>query len=215
MSQQPGAAAHATTSEETEGSGPGTGDTGRGAPAPPLRMVLESILLVVDEPVPATLLAQVCGRPVAEVTAELAGLAGEYTAGGRGFDLRSVAGGWRLYSRGECADYVERFVLDGQHARLTQAALETLAVVAYRQPVTRARVAAVRGVNVDGVIRTLVARGLVTEAGTDADSGGVLYRTTSMFVERLGLESLEELPELAQFLPDPDLVDQEEGSTST
>ncbi len=133
---------------------------------------------------------------------DLQALAEDYSCAGRGFELRLVAGGWRMYTRPDCAAYVERFVLDGQQARLTQAALETLAVIAYRQPVTRARVSAVRGVNVDGVVRTLLARGLITEAGTDADTGGVLYRTTPLLLERLGLTSLEELPPLAPLLPE-------------
>jgi segregation and condensation protein B len=169
---------------------------------PSLRTVLESLLLVTDEPVSEVVLAQVAEQPVPEVLAALQELARDYTEQGRGFDLRQVAGGWRLYTREECAPYVERFVLDGQSARLTQAALETLAVIAYRQPVTRARVSAVRGVNVDGVVRTLVARGLVVEAGTDSDSTATLYRTTGLLLERLGLRSLEELPSLAPFLPD-------------
>lgn len=169
---------------------------------PSLAQALEAILMVVDEPVAEITLAQVLERPTAEVAAALRTLSAEYTASGRGFDLREVAGGWRFYTRAECAALVERFVRDGQQARLTQAALETLAVVAYRQPVSRARVAAVRGVSSDGVMRTLVARGLVEEAGTDPESQAVLYRTTSYFLERLGLRSLDELPELAPFLPD-------------
>ncbi|WP_084956441.1 SMC-Scp complex subunit ScpB [Thermoactinospora rubra] len=169
---------------------------------PGLRAALEAILMVVDEPVAEVTLAQVLERPTHEVAEALRGLSEEYTAAGRGFDLRQVAGGWRFYTRADCAPVVERFVRDGQQTRLTQAALETLAVVAYRQPVSRARVAAVRGVNSDGVMRTLVARGLVEEAGTDPESQAVLYRTTSYFLERLGLKSLEELPELAPFLPD-------------
>ncbi|MEV4458594.1 SMC-Scp complex subunit ScpB [Microbispora sp. NPDC004025] len=167
-----------------------------------LTAALEAILMVVDEPVAEVTLAQVLERPTVEVAAALRALSEEYTASGRGFDLREVAGGWRFYTRAECAALVERFVRDGQQARLTQAALETLAVVAYRQPVSRARVAAVRGVSSDGVMRTLVARGLVEEAGTDPESQAVLYRTTSYFLERLGLRSLDELPELAPFLPD-------------
>ncbi|MFC6077120.1 SMC-Scp complex subunit ScpB [Microbispora bryophytorum] len=167
-----------------------------------LAAALEAILMVVDEPVAEVTLAQVLERPTAEVAAALRALSEEYTAAGRGFDLREVAGGWRFYTRAEYAALVERFVRDGQQARLTQAALETLAVVAYRQPVSRARVAAVRGVSSDGVMRTLVARGLVEEAGTDPESQAVLYRTTSYFLERLGLRSLDELPELAPFLPD-------------
>ncbi|GLW12268.1 segregation and condensation protein B [Microtetraspora sp. NBRC 13810] len=169
---------------------------------PTLRAALEAILLVIDEPVAEITLAQVVERPTHEVAAALRELSQEYTEGGRGFDLREVAGGWRYYTRAECAPLVERFVRDGQQTRLTQAALETLSVVAYRQPVSRARVAAIRGVNSDGVMRTLVARGLVEEAGTDPESQAVLYRTTSYFLERLGLRSLDELPELAPFLPD-------------
>ncbi|WP_424534550.1 SMC-Scp complex subunit ScpB [Sphaerisporangium viridialbum] len=169
---------------------------------PSLRAALEAILLVVDEPVAEVTLAQVLERPSREIAEALTALSAEYTAAGRGFDLREVAGGWRLYTRAECAALVERFVRDGQQTRLTQAALETLAVVAYRQPVSRARVAAVRGVNSDGVMRTLTARGLVEEAGTDPESQAMLYRTSSYFLERLGLRSLEELPALAPFLPD-------------
>jgi segregation and condensation protein B len=181
---------------------------------PPLRQALEAVLLVADEPIAEVMLAQVLERPTDEVAATLRTLADEYDAHGRGFELRSVAGGWRFYTRAECAPVVERFVLDGQQARLTQAALETLAVVAYRQPVARARVAAVRGVNVDGVMRTLVSRGLVEEAGTEPESGAILYRTTSYFLERLGLSSLDELPELAPHLPTVDVATAlgEEGS---
>jgi len=166
------------------------------------RACLEAILLVADEPVPDNLLAQVLERPTEEVTALLRELADSYTAEQRGFDLREVAGGWRLYTRAECAAVVERFVSDGQEVRLTQAALETLAVVAYRQPVSRARVSAVRGVNCDGVIRTLVLRGLIEEAGNDADTGAILFRTTTYFLERLGLARLSDLPDLGPFLPD-------------
>ncbi|GGP08216.1 hypothetical protein GCM10012278_39040 [Nonomuraea glycinis] len=169
---------------------------------PGLKAALEAIMLVVDEPVAEITLAQVLERPTQEVAAALRELSEEYTAAARGFDLRQVAGGWRYYTRADCAQLVERFVRDGQQTRLTQAALETLAVVAYRQPVSRARVAAVRGVNSDGVIRTLVARGLVEEAGSDPESQALLYRTSSYFLERLGLKDLSELPELAPFLPD-------------
>lgn len=174
---------------------------------PPLRQALEAVLMVVDEPVTEIGLAQVVERPTDEVAATLHELAAEYTREGRGFDLRRVAGGWRFYTRPECAPVVDRFVLDGQQARLTQAGLETLAVVAYRQPVSRARVSAVRGVNVDGVMRTLLARGLVEEAGADPDSGALLYRTTGYFLERLGLDSLDDLPDLAPYLPAADTLD--------
>jgi segregation and condensation protein B len=167
-----------------------------------LRASLEAILLVADEPVPVVVLAQVLERPRNEVAAELSDLTAAYTAEGRGFELREVAGGWRFYTREDYAPLVERFVSDGQEVRLTQAALETLAVVAYRQPVSRSRVSAVRGVNCDGVMRTLVLRGLVEEAGTDPETGAILYRTTGYFLERLGLASLEDLPDLAPFLPE-------------
>lgn len=176
-----------------------------------LRAALEAILLVVDEPVGELVLAQTVEQPTDRVATALAALAEDYAAAGRGFELRRAAGGWRLYTRPEQAPYVERFVLDGQQARLTQAALETLAVVAYRQPVSRSRVAAIRGVNCDAVFRTLLTRGLVQEAGIEPDSGAHLYRTTSVFLEKLGLDSVEQLPPLAPFLPedvsalDPDI----------
>jgi segregation and condensation protein B len=184
---------------------------------PGLRSCLEAILLVVDEPVPEIVIAQVLERPRGEVTAALRELAASYDAEQRGFDLREVAGGWRFYTRAECAPVVERFVRDGQEVRLTQAALETLAVVAYRQPVSRARVSAVRGVSCDSVLRTLTLRGLVEESGTDAETGAILYRTTGYFLERLGLASLAELPELAPFLPEhvedvEDAVDERQES---
>ena len=167
-----------------------------------LRASLEAILLVADEPVAVVVLAQVLECPKDQVAAELAELAAAYTEEQRGFDLREIAGGWRFYTREEYAPVVERFIQDGQEVRLTQAALETLAVVAYRQPVSRARVSAVRGVNCDGVIRTLVLRGLVEDSGTDPESGAILYRTTGYFLERLGMASLDELPDLAPFLPE-------------
>jgi segregation and condensation protein B len=169
---------------------------------PGLRASLEAILLVADEPVPAVVLAQVLERPTGEITELLRQTAAAYAAEERGFDLREIAGGWRFYTREECAPVVERFVSEGQEVRLTQAALETLAVVAYRQPVSRARVSAVRGVNCDGVMRTLTLRGLVEDSGTDPETGAILYRTTSYFLERLGLASLDELPDLAPFLPE-------------
>ncbi|MET8553144.1 SMC-Scp complex subunit ScpB [Micromonospora zamorensis] len=167
-----------------------------------LRGALEAILLVVDEPVSELVLAQVLEQPAERVGPMLDEIAAGYTAAGHGFELRRAAGGWRLYTRPEYATYVERFVLDGQSVRLTQAALETLAVVAYKQPVTRSRISAIRGVNCDGVIRTLVTRGLVEECGTETDSGAFLYRTTTLFLEKLGLNTVDELPPLAPFLPD-------------
>jgi segregation and condensation protein B len=177
-----------------------------------LRPAVEAILLVVDTPVADITLAQVLERPTADVRAVLDELAAEYAAQSRGMDLRQVAGGWRLYTRSEYAPYVERFVLDGQQARLTQAALETLAVVAYRQPVTRARVSAIRGVGVDGVIRTLLTRGLIEECGAEHETGAHLYRTTTLFLEKLGLDSLAQLPPLAPLLPEIEALDDVIGS---
>lgn len=174
------------------------------AAGPTLRAALEALLLVVEEPVTPDLLAAAVGESVEVVTAALTDLAEEYDEAGRGFELRAVAGGWRFYTRAVCSPVIERFLLEGQPARLSQAALETLAVIAYRQPVTRARVAAVRGVNVDGVVRTLLSRGLITEAGSEADSGAVLLATSALFLERLGLRSLTELPSLAPLLPELD-----------
>ncbi|SBT38646.1 SMC-Scp complex subunit ScpB [Micromonospora auratinigra] len=167
-----------------------------------LRGALEAILLVVDQPVSELTLAQVLDQAPERIGPMLDDIAAGYTAAGHGFELRRAAGGWRLYTRPEYATYVERFVLEGQTVRLTQAALETLAVIAYRQPVTRSRISAIRGVNCDGVIRTLVTRGLIEEAGTETDSGAFLYRTTTMFLEKLGLNSVDDLPPLAPFLPD-------------
>ncbi|WP_328348333.1 SMC-Scp complex subunit ScpB [Micromonospora sp. NBC_00421] len=167
-----------------------------------LRGALEAILLVVDEPVSELVLAQVLEQSPERIGPVLDDIAAGYTAAGHGFELRRAAGGWRLYTRPEYATHVERFVLDGQSVRLTQAALETLAVIAYKQPVTRGRVSAIRGVNCDGVLRTLVSRGLVEECGAEPDSGAFLYRTTTMFLEKLGLDSVADLPPLAPFLPD-------------
>ena len=176
-----------------------------------LKPALEAVLMVVDEPATEDHLAKVLQRPRRQVADALRELADEYTVQGRGFELRRVAGGWRYCTREEHAEVVEKFVLEGQQARLTQAALETLAVVAYKQPVSRARISAVRGVNVDGVVRTLVTRGLVEEAGRDPESSAVVYRTTAYFLERIGLDSLDGLPELAPLLPDLDDLDELPG----
>ena len=183
-------------------------------PVAELRPALEAVLMVADQPLDHVTLASAVGYPPEEVRSALAELSAEYAEQGRGFDLRNVAGGWRFYTREEYAAVVERFVLDGQQARLTQAALETLAVVAYKQPVSRARVSAIRGVNVDGVMRTLVARGLVEEAGQDSETTATLYRTTSYFLERIGITSLEELPELAPYLPEMADIDELAASES-
>lgn len=172
-----------------------------------LTRVLEALLLVVDTPVSSETLASATEQPVYRIADTLHRMAAEFTARASGIDLREVAGGWRMYTRARYAPYVERLLLDGSRSKLTRAALETLAVVAYRQPVTRARVSAVRGVNVDAVIRTLVARGLITEAGNDSDTGATMFSTTELFLERLGLSSLTELPDIAPLLPDVDVID--------
>jgi segregation and condensation protein B len=167
-----------------------------------LAAALEAILLVTTEPVTELHLAQVLQQPAGRVAATLERVANGYTDRGYGIDLRRAAGGWRLYTRAEYADYVERF--QGTAARrtpLTAAGLETLAVIAYKQPSTRARISAIRGVNCDGVMKTLTAGGWIEVCGTDPDTGGFLYRTTVMFLERLGLADVSDLPPLAPFMP--------------
>ncbi|MDX8034285.1 SMC-Scp complex subunit ScpB [Lentzea sp. BCCO 10_0856] len=168
---------------------------------------IESVLLVVDSPIAEDQLSSALEQPVKRIKEALRRLSTRYTESGSGIDLRRAGDGWRFYTRDRYAPFVEKLLLDGQRAKLTRAALETLAVIAYRQPVTRARIAAVRGVNVDGVIRTLVARGLIEETGTDSDTGGILYRTTELFLERLGLSSLADLPAIAPLLPEVDAID--------
>lgn len=183
-------------------------DDGVSLGAPSLRAALEALLMVAEEPMTSSTLATLTRTPQEAVVTTLHDLAQEYAVQERGFDLRELAGGWRFWTRDNCAQVVERFVLDGQHGRLSQAGLETLAVVAYRQPVTRARISAIRGVNVDGVVRTLVTRGLIEETGHDNETGAHLYRTTSYFLERLGLKTLAELPSIAAHLPMPDNVEE-------
>lgn len=183
-------------------------DDGVSLGAPSLRAALEALLMVAEEPMTSSTLATLTRTPQEAVVTTLHDLAQEYAVQERGFDLRELAGGWRFWTRDNCAQVVERFVLDGQHGRLSQAGLETLAVVAYRQPVTRARISAIRGVNVDGVVRTLVTRGLIEETGHDNETGAHLYRTTSYFLERLGLKTLAELPPIAAHLPMPDNVEE-------
>jgi segregation and condensation protein B len=177
-------------------------DIGDELPAPSLGAALEALLIVAVEPQSTVELAEATRQPVDMVESRLRELSEEYAGQERGFALREVAGGWRFYTSESCSGMVERWVLDGQQARLTQAALETLAVIAYRQPVSRARISAVRGVNVDGVLRTLQSRGLIEEAGTDPSSQAILFRTTPYFLERMGIASLEDLPDLAEHLPD-------------
>jgi segregation and condensation protein B len=167
---------------------------------------IEAILMVVDEPVTELTLASVLEVTVDQVVDALESLVPSYED--RGFTLRAINGGWRFYSHPDCSAVVEKFVLDGQQNRLTQAALETLAVIAYRQPVSRARVSAIRGVNVEAVMKTLIIRGLVDEYGIENETGAILYKTTSYFLERLGLNALTDLPPLAPHLPDLDGLDE-------
>jgi segregation and condensation protein B len=171
-----------------------------------LERSIEAILMVVDEPVTELTLASVLEVTVDEVVLALERLSGSYEE--RGFALKPINGGWRFYSHPDFHVAVEKFVLDGQQNRLTQAALETLAVIAYRQPVSRARVSAIRGVNVEAVMKTLISRGLVEEYGVEPETGAILYKTTSYFLERLGLNNLEDLPALAPYLPDLDRLDE-------
>jgi segregation and condensation protein B len=187
----------------------GLPDIAEAAPLDPeeLGSVLEALLLVVDAPVSVEALAAATQQPVYRIATRLQQMAEELTARDSGIDLRKTSEGWRMYTRARFAPYVEKLLLDGARSKLTRAALETLAVVAYRQPVTRARVSAVRGVNVDAVMRTLLARGLITEAGVDEDTGAVTFATTDLFLERLGLTSLTDLPDIAPLLPDVDSIE--------
>ena len=188
---------------------PGLADPAEPADPDPdeLGSVLEALLLVVDTPVTVEALAAATQQPVYRITTKLQQMADELTERDSGIDLRKTSEGWRMYTRARFAPYVEKLLLDGARSKLTRAALETLAVVAYRQPVTRARVSAVRGVNVDAVMRTLLARGLITEAGVDDDTGAVTFATTELFLERLGLDSLADLPDIAPLLPDVDTIE--------
>ena len=169
--------------------------------------------MVADAPVEPNLLAQLLEVSPARVEELCAELETSYRNEDRGFELVRVAGGYRFQSHADLAPYVERFVLEGQSARLSAAALETLAIVAYKQPVSRAQIASIRGVNADGVIRTLQARGFIAEVGRDPGPGqAVLYGTTTLLLERLGLDRIEELPPLAQFVPGPEIMDALEHS---
>lgn len=176
---------------------------------------VEAILMVIEEPVTEAQLASALNVPVDVIQGVMHDLASDYygATGGRsrGFELRPVAGGWRIFSHPAYAEAVNRFITDGQTARLTQAALETLAVIAYRQPVSRGRISAIRGVNVDGVVRTLMARGLIEESGVEGESGAVLYQTSAYFLERMGMTSVDDLPPLAPYLPDVEGLDEIDG----
>ncbi len=171
------------------------------------RAAIEAVLMVVEEPVTDAALAAALELPVEDVREHLHALESAYADGEHGFTVRNVGGGWRFYSHPAHSHVVERFILDGQQSRLTTASLETLAVIAYRQPISRARVGAVRGVNVDGVVRTLLTRGLITEVSKDEESGATLYGTTPYFLERMGLNDLDDLPDLAPYLPDEAVLD--------
>lgn len=180
-----------------------------------LRKVTESILLLADEPVPARLIGEVLERPRAEIEGLLAALAASYAAEDRGFVLREVAGGWRLYTDPAAAPWLERFVTTHSHTRLTGAALEVLAIIAYRQPVSRVQISEIRGVESDGVVRTLLLRGLITESGRDHGPGSpVLFTVSDDFLERMGLRSVEELPPLAGFMPDSEAMEDMEAKLS-
>lgn len=169
---------------------------------------LEAIVLVAEEPIPTGLLAQLTEVAVTEVRRRLLALADGYRRERRGFQLVEIGGGWRFQTHPDLAPYVERYVLDGQSTRLSAAALETLAIVAYKQPVSRAQVASIRGVNADGVIRTLQQRGLITEVARDSGPGqATLYGTTRLFLERLGLNHVQDLPALADFVPPGDVLE--------
>lgn len=177
-------------------------------PIDPLRAGVESILLVVDTPVAAEDMARALDVSASDVRDVLREIEYEYRARRSGIELRETDEGWRFYTAHAHASAVERFLLDGSQSKLSRAAMETLAVVAYRQPATRAQVSGVRGVNVDGVMRTLVARGLIAESGEDPATGAHLYVTTTLFLELLGIDSLDQLPDLAPLLPEVDLIDE-------
>lgn len=171
-----------------------------------IHRIIEALLFVSTDPVPANQIAQLTETPLVEVEEALQELGDSYA--GRGLVLREVAGGWRLATDPELAQYVERFVVSVQHPRLTRAALETLAVVAYKQPVTRAQLAAIRGVDPDSPLQTLRAKGLVEEVGVDEGPGqATLYGTSALFLERLGLKALEELPDIGPLMPEPAVAD--------
>ena len=169
---------------------------------------LEAILTVAVEPVAVPLLAQLLELPAATVQELCERLSRTYDEAGHGFQLVHVAGGWRLQSHPDLAPYVERFVLDGQHARVSAAALETLAIIAYKQPISRSQIAAIRGVDPEAVMRTLQSRGYITEVSRDDGPGqAVLYGTTPLFMERLGIASLRDLPPIQDFVPDAGVVE--------
>ena len=172
------------------------------------KRAIEAVVMVSHDPVPPDLLAQLLEQPVTSVEQWCEELAADYAAQRRGFELRRVAGGFRYQTHPDQTPYVERFVLHDQKARLSGAALETLAIIAYKQPISRAQVASIRGVDPDGVIRTLQARGYIDEVDRDPGPGqAILFGTTAQFLEKLGLDSLDDLPPIAEFIPDADIVE--------
>lgn len=209
MEAQPAAEVEAEPADDGDGDSEDAADSSLDDPAQ-LVAAVEAILFVVDAPIAVASLASVLRQPIPAVDQAIASLRHSYDERDAGVELRDSAGGVRIYTRPAHARHVERFLQDGQRSRLSQAALETLAVIAYRQPVTRSRVSAIRGVNVDGVVRTLLTRGLIVEVGSDPESGAGLFRTSELFLERMGMQSLEELPSLAPLLPDLDVLEAEE-----
>ena len=172
------------------------------------KRAIEAVLMAAIEPIEPQLLAQLTETPVDEIEALCTELHDEYERDGRGFTLVKIAGGYRYQTHADMAPYIERFVLDGQSARLSGPALETLAIIAYKQPVSRAQLSAIRGVNVESTIATLIQRGYVAEIGHDPGPGqAILYGTTTRFLEQVGLDSLQELPPLAGFVPEPEVVE--------
>lgn len=181
----------------------------------PERKIIEAILLLADEPVPARLIGEVLERPKVEVEAILAGLAQEYADDDRGFVLREAGSGWRLYSDPECAPWLERFVRGHRHTRLTGAAEEVLAIVAYRGPISRAQITEIRGVDSDGVVKTLVQRDLITATrGGGAPGAPALFVVSDAFLERMGVRTTDELPPLRDFMPDAEAVEEMEAKLS-
>lgn len=180
---------------------------------PDTRQIIESILLVADDPVEAAVIAEVVERPRAEIQEALESLARSYRDDERGFVLKETALGWRLYTHPDCVDWLERFVQRGRHARLSAAALEVLSVVAYRQPISRAQIAEIRGIDSDRIVKSLIQRGLVEETGAGA-AGAALLQVTGTFLERVGLRSVADLPPLTEFMPDADAIEEMEARLS-
>lgn len=183
-------------------------------PAPGTRKIVEAILLLADEPVPASQMGEVLEVPRAEVESVLRGLAESYEREGRGFVLRESGPGWRLYTDPDCAPWLERFVVGHRHARLSGASLEVLAIVAYKGPISRSEISEIRGVDSDGVVKTLVQRGLIETSGAGGPGATNLFEVSDEFLERMGLRSVDELPPLTDFMPDAEAVEDMEAKLS-